>query len=124
MFRHECCRAFAQSFSGPRENFIKDQKPEEIEMTSCTREPTMDVEPRELIRISIVDDDENYRFLMKNTIDRSGDLECVGSYKGGLEALKDIPRSASEAALMHVRMPNLSGTDCSRQLRKIQPQLV
>lgn len=92
-------------------------------MTACTREAEVAGGPEHLIRIAIVDDDANARSRMKHTVDRSRGLKCVGFYGCGAEALKDIPSSASDVVLMDVRMPDMSGFECTRRLRNIRPDL-
>src|SRR6266487_2171585 len=79
--------------------------------------------PKELIRLAIVDDDLNERTLMKRSVDGSRRLECVGLYSGGIEALKRIPFSACEVVLMDVRMPDISGFECTRELKCGWPHL-
>jgi DNA-binding NarL/FixJ family response regulator len=93
-------------------------------MASCIGEPGVGGNAGELIKIAIVDDDENDRSLMKRAVDRSRGLECVGVYNGGVEALNGIPSSESEVVLMDVRMPDMSGIDCTRRLKDIRPRLV
>ena len=92
-------------------------------MTLYTPAQAVDGKPKERIKICIVDDDHTYRSLMKHAIDQSGDLDCVGLFTGGVAALKGIPSSASEVVLMDVRMPGMPGTECARQLKRIQPGL-
>src|SRR5439155_6250647 len=55
---------------------------------------------------------------------QSPELESVGSFSGGEEALKGIPSSASEVVLIDVRMPGMSGMECTRRLRNVRPGLV
>src|SRR5438876_12265912 len=103
---------------------MKDQNHEEIEMTACTREPVLGGKSHVPTKICIVDDDDTYRSLMKHAVDRSRDLECVGSYYGGVEALKGIPSLVCEVVLVDVRMPGMNGFECTRQLKNARPLLV
>ena len=57
--------------------------------------PVSDNDPRCPIKVALVDDDHNELALMTRAVDQSPDLEQVGSYSCGLEALKRIPSSAS-----------------------------
>ncbi len=93
-------------------------------MASLTRSLGESSDPKQPIKVAIIDDDDNYRSLMTRTVDESPDLESVGSYGGGEEALKAIPSSASEVVLIDVRMPGISGMECARQLRNVRPHLV
>ena len=76
------------------------------------------------IAMSIVDDNENDRFLTTRAVDQSPGLESVGAYSSGVEALKGIPSSVSKVVLIDVRMPTMSGIELARRLKKIRPHLV
>ena len=71
-------------------------------MTLCTPKPAAGSKQNERIKISIVDDDQSYGFVMQRTVERSRDLECVGLYNLGVEALKGITSSACEVVLVDV----------------------
>jgi len=109
-------------FREKEKNFTNDRNREEIAMTSCIREPAAGGEANE--RISIVDDDEIYRSLLQHAAGRTRGLECVGSYSGGVEALRGIPSSASDVVLMDIRMPGMDGFECTRQLKNVRPHLL
>src|SRR6266496_1167301 len=91
--------------------------------TSCLQKSEVVGEPKEVVRISVVDDDGNDRLLIKRTLDQWPDLECVGLYNGGLEALKRIPSSASDVVLIDVRMPGMSGISLAQRLKEMFPTL-
>ena len=93
-------------------------------MASLTRLAGESGNRKEPIKVAIIDDDEDYRSLMARALDQSPELESVGSFSGGEEALKGIPSSASEVVLIDVRMPGMSGMECTRQLRNVRPGLV
>jgi DNA-binding NarL/FixJ family response regulator len=76
------------------------------------------------IKLAIVDDNEDERSLMTRDVDQSLDLERVGSYRSGLAALAGITSSACEVVLMDVRMPNMSGFECTRRLKDVRPDLI
>src|SRR5881392_4081199 len=85
--------------------------------------PVSDNDPRCPIKVALVDDDHNELALMTRAVDQSPDLEQVGSYSCGLEALKRIPSSASEVVLMDVRMPGMSGFEITKRLKHARPML-
>src|SRR5436190_17410844 len=76
------------------------------------------------IKVAVVDDDDDERVLMVRAVEQSPDLEGVGSYRCGLKALMGIPSSASEVVLMDVRMPGMSGIECTRRLKNVRPNLI
>src|SRR5688572_13802326 len=92
-------------------------------MASCIPESTICGKPKELIKVLIVDDDENDRLQMSRDVDQSPDLERVGAYSSGLEALEKIPLSDSQVVLMDVRMPGKSGIEVTKQLKDVRPGL-
>ena len=92
-------------------------------MASCILKCGTGATPDKPIKISIVDDDENERWQMTRDVDQSPDLERVGSYSSGLEALKKIPSSASDVVLMDVRMPGISGIEVTKRLKDVRPLL-
>src|SRR6266536_232890 len=97
---------------------IPNQEHPENQMASCTLKSGTGGSPEEPIKISIVDDDENERWQMTRDVDQSPDLERVGSYSSGAEALQEIPSSASEVVLMDVRMPGMSGIEVTKRLKE------
>src|SRR5436190_11873631 len=75
------------------------------------------------IKLSVVDDDGNDLSLMTRAVDQSPDLEMVGSYTSGSDALRGIPSSASQVVLMDVRMPGMSGIEVTKRLKEVRPAL-
>ncbi len=93
-------------------------------MTSCIREPGRNGKPKELIKICAVDDDERDLLMMARTLEKSGELACVGAYRCGEEALDCVPKVGPQVVLMDIRMPGMSGTGCARRLKGLLPGLV
>ena len=73
--------------------------------------------------VAIVEDNLDDRLLLERLLVRSRHLRCVGSYATGEEALKSPGLSAADVVLMDIWMPGLSGIDCARLLKKVQPNL-
>ncbi len=73
-------------------------------MASCIREPGGGVKPKELIKICAVDDDERDLLMMARTLEKSGELACVGAYRCGEEALDCVPKVGPQVVLRDVRM--------------------
>jgi len=75
------------------------------------------------IPVAIVDDDENDRLLMRRILHRTTQFQCVGSYSSGRDALAGIPSLNCAVVLMDIRMPGMSGLECTRRLKAMLPGL-
>ena len=75
------------------------------------------------VPVSFVDDGENDRFLIKRILDEMRGFYCLNSYSSGDAALAGIPRSTAEIVLMDIRMPGISGIECTRRLKALLPHL-
>ncbi len=73
--------------------------------------------------LAIVDDDESDRTEMSRIFARFGKFRCVGVYPGAEDALREIPGMRPQLVLMDIRMPRISGIECTRRLRAAMPQL-
>src|SRR6266516_950361 len=74
-------------------------------------------------RVAIVDDDENERSFMRNTLARIPGMKFVISYSSGEEALTGIPGSGVDMVLIDIRMPGMDGIKCTRELKALMPSL-
>jgi len=70
-----------------------------------------------------VDDYENNCLLIKRILDDMRDFYCLNSYLSGDAALLGIPRSTAQIVLMDIRMPGMSGIECTRRLKALFPDL-
>ena len=73
-------------------------------------------------RISVVDDDENLRLFLKDLGD-SGHFKLVGSFSTAAQALERLPEVRPDAVIMDIRLPDMSGIDCTTKLKTILPKL-
>jgi DNA-binding response OmpR family regulator len=67
-------------------------------------------------RVLIVDDEPNVRFLFRTALESEG--YRVGEAADGAAALETLSRAASDAVLLDLRMPGVSGMDVLRGLRE------
>jgi len=74
--------------------------------------------------VAIVEDDEIFRLFVQHTLDHSRKFQCVGSYASGEEALLGIPQSGAQVVVMDVKLPGMSGIECTRRLKALLPRLV
>src|SRR5437867_1525890 len=76
-----------------------------------------------LLRVAIVDDDDQARFLLQKVLEQFGDYSCIGSYASGEEAVAGIPSVNPQIVLMDIKLPRMSGIECMRRLKGILPGL-
>ncbi|ATC63707.1 DNA-binding response regulator [Nibricoccus aquaticus] len=72
------------------------------------------------LRVSIVDDDEPTRQILKDLIQQSDQLEFVSEHPDTESALEHIPQNKPDVVLMDINVPLLNGIECVRLLK---PQL-
>jgi DNA-binding NarL/FixJ family response regulator len=75
------------------------------------------------IRFSIVDDDERVLDCLKHGLELAGGYVCAGCHRNTLEALDLIPTSRTDIVLMDIKMPGISGIECTRRLKVLLPAL-
>src|SRR6266404_3966380 len=73
-------------------------------------------------RIALVDDDENIHLFVKDLGDL-GNFRVVGSFYTGGQALDRLPDDRPDAVIMDIRLPDMSGIDCTIKLKTILPEL-
>jgi DNA-binding NarL/FixJ family response regulator len=73
------------------------------------------------VKVSIVDDDRAVLFALKVALDAAKEVTCVGCHSSGIEALEMLPKTHPNVVVMDIRMPGMSGIDCTRKLKTIVP---
>jgi RNA polymerase sigma factor (sigma-70 family) len=73
------------------------------------------------ITVSIVEDDARVRESLAGLISRAPGFECVSHYPTGEEALAEIPKKKPAVVLMDINLPGMSGIDCVRKLKAVEP---
>src|SRR5262245_23536874 len=73
-------------------------------------------------RISVVDDDGDLHLFLKD-LGKLGHFELVGSFYNAAQALEQLPEQPPDAVIMDIRLPDLSGIDCTHRLKTILPEL-
>jgi DNA-binding NarL/FixJ family response regulator len=73
-------------------------------------------------RISVVDDDGDLHLFLKD-LGKLGHFELVGSFYNAAQALEGLPGEPPDAVIMDIRLPDLSGVDCTSRLKTILPDL-
>ena len=61
------------------------------------------------ITVAIVEDEKHYNNALKKIIDYDVDLECVGQFYSGKEALENLQELSPNVILMDIKLPDMSG---------------
>ncbi|MCU1290749.1 MAG: Two component transcriptional regulator, LytTR family [Acidobacteria bacterium] len=76
------------------------------------------------LRVVIADDERPAREFLKTILREFEDVEIVGEAENGTEALEIIRRAKPDLALLDLQMPEISGLEIVKQLKKTQMPLV
>lgn len=76
-----------------------------------------------MIRVSIVDDDLQFRQLLEGYLNHSPDIRCCSTYADPREALRGLPDDHPDVVLMDLQLPGMSGIDCVAALRQSAPEI-
>lgn len=77
-----------------------------------------------MIRVFLVDDHPIVRQSIRNLIDAEADCEVVGEAGSMKEALETIGATSPLVAVLDVRLPDGSGIDLCRAIRKTHPHVL
>lgn len=77
----------------------------------------------QVIRVAVVEDDDSTRESLIALIDQAPGFRCVSSWATGNDALRNLPSSRPDVVLMDIRLPDLSGIECTRRLKTELPQV-
>jgi len=76
-----------------------------------------------MTKIAIVEDNRVIRESLIEFVHSDPECTCVCSCATAEEALKLIPKHQPEIVLMDVQLPNMSGIECTAQLKQLLPGL-
>ncbi len=76
-----------------------------------------------MTRIAIVEDNKVIRESLAEFVQTDPECQCVCACATGEEALKVIPKHQPDIVLMDIQLPNLSGIDCTAQLKQLLPSV-
>lgn len=74
------------------------------------------------IRVMLVDDHAVLRQALRHLIDSHSDLRVIAEAESGLSALQLLPRVTPDIILMDGSMPDMSGIEATRRIKRIQPK--
>jgi DNA-binding NarL/FixJ family response regulator len=76
-----------------------------------------------MTKIAIVEDNKVIRESLIEFVQSDAALICVCACATAEDALKQIPKHQPEIVLMDVQLPNMSGIECTAQLKQLLPGL-
>jgi DNA-binding NarL/FixJ family response regulator len=74
------------------------------------------------INVGIVEDDQNVRENLTKLLQLDPQIKPIAAYKSSEEALKGFHDQPADVVLMDIRLPGMSGIQCTARLKAIQPK--
>jgi DNA-binding NarL/FixJ family response regulator len=75
------------------------------------------------LTVLVVDDDDDFRLMLRVQLNLVAGVEVVGTARDGYEALDEVERLRPEAVAMDLLMPNLDGFAAIDQLQHDHPDV-
>ena len=75
------------------------------------------------VRVFLLDDHEVVRRGLRDLLDAEDDLQVVGEAGTAEEALRRVPATSPDVAVLDVRLPDGNGVEVCRELRSRHPEL-
>ena len=76
-----------------------------------------------IIRISIVEDDQQFRQMLEEYLGQAEGFSCVSAYGDPRVALRSLASDEPDVVLMDLQLPGMSGIDCVSALRQQAPAI-
>ena len=76
-----------------------------------------------MITIAIVEDVDDFREAIASIIQSTEGLFCAYTFSTAEAALETLREYPVDIVLMDIQLPGMSGIECMRQLKKLQPQM-
>jgi DNA-binding NarL/FixJ family response regulator len=77
----------------------------------------------EKVRVVLVEDDKQVREGLQLLIANSCHCQCVGAFESAERALEAFPGLCADVVLMDIHLPAMSGIDCIREIKRLQPKI-
>ena len=75
------------------------------------------------LRVLVVDDDDDFRLMLRVQLNLVDGVEVVGTAADGYEAIDEVARARPDAVAMDLLMPNLDGFATIDRLHEEHPDL-
>lgn len=84
-------------------------------------EPNVEEEEVKEARILVIDDEEDFRFILSRALEKEG--YRVQAVETGVEAVRAMKSQRFDLALVDIKMPEMGGRETIKEIRKLDPQL-
>jgi len=74
------------------------------------------------ITVAIVEDNRGTREGLVELLGRAPNLQCVGAWGSGEDAVRELPSHKPKVVLMDINLPGMSGVECVARLKQSLPQ--
>ena len=75
------------------------------------------------IKIAMVEDNEEILGMLARIISADADFQCLCTCPNGETALSLIPQHRPEVVIMDLRLPDISGIECTARLKQLLPEI-
>jgi len=76
-----------------------------------------------MIKISLVEDYPQVREMLAKTFNEAPGLRCISAHGTGEEAVREIPTTKPDVALVDIHLPGMNGIECVAKLKAQLPNL-
>src|SRR5665213_1081080 len=83
---------------------------------------TMAATANDLIKVAMVEDDDEIRLNLTDSIRAEAGFQLVGAYRDAESALKALPAISPRVILMDINLPGMDGVQCVRRLKPFLPE--
>jgi len=76
---------------------------------------------KSIIRVAILDDDDEFREILSMILNNSEGYKCVATYQDSDEAIKEIEQDLPDILLLDIEMPHKSGIESLKEIKLAFP---
>ena len=77
----------------------------------------------QIIKVAIVEDDQDIRELTAGLLNFYNDIECVGIFGSAEDFMISIPNIIANVVLMDIGLPGMNGIECIKSSSKLFPNI-
>lgn len=77
-----------------------------------------------MLKVIVVDDEKNMRFILKKALSKFPQVEVIGEAANGKDALDLVETLKPDGVFMDVEMPNMDGIEAAKLMLDIKPKIM